>query len=46
MTKFIDDLAGASFDIVKMIYYFFTGLLIVGIPLILIVKIVNFITAL
>lgn len=37
MHKFIDDLAvaGAVYDIVKIICYFFAGIFIVGVPLFL-----------
>ncbi|MET4562336.1 hypothetical protein [Lysinibacillus parviboronicapiens] len=42
MLRFIDDLAGAIYDvfkiIIKLLCYFFAGVLIVGIPLWLIAK--------
>ncbi|MFY0518465.1 hypothetical protein ACOMCU_11625 [Lysinibacillus sp. UGB7] len=38
MLKFIDDLAGAIFDVCKLICYFFAGVLIVGVSLFLIAK--------
>ena len=45
MTKFIDDLAGAIFDILKFVLksmsYFVAGMLIVGVPLYLIVLIID-----
>lgn len=33
MLKFIDDLAGAIFDLIKLFCYFLAGVLIVGVPL-------------
>ncbi|MCZ8535721.1 hypothetical protein M9R32_00790 [Paenisporosarcina quisquiliarum] len=46
MTKFIDDFAGAIFDIFKFVLkslsYFIAGMLIVGVPLYLIVLVINF----
>ncbi len=38
MMKFMDDLTGAIFDTFKLIYYFFAGIVIVGVPLFLIAK--------
>ena len=38
MFKYIDDMAGAIFDIFKYICYFFAGAIIVGAPLYLIAK--------
>ena len=37
MLKFIDDFAGAIFDILKLISYFIAGFILVAIPLYLIV---------
>ena len=42
MMKFIDDLTGATFDIFKLIAYFFAGVIIVGTPLVLIAKIFEY----
>ena len=39
MLRFIDDLAGAVFDILKLISYFIAGFILVALPLILIAKI-------
>ena len=39
MLKFIDDFAGAIFDILKLIAYFIAGFIIVAVPLYLIAKI-------
>lgn len=39
MLRFIDDLAGAVFDIFKLISYFIAGFILVALPLILIAKI-------
>lgn len=39
MAKFIDDLAGAIFDVLKLIAYFFAGVFLVGVPLYSIAKI-------
>ena len=38
MLKFIDDFAGAVFDLIKSISYFIAGILIVGLPLFLLAK--------
>ena len=42
MLKFIDDLAGAIYDVlkegIKLFCYFYAGVLIVGVPLFLIAK--------
>ncbi|MER2125475.1 hypothetical protein [Solibacillus sp.] len=38
MLKFIDDLAGAVFDVLKLVSYFIAGVILVAIPLILIAK--------
>ena len=33
MLKFIDDLAGAVFDVFMLFCYFFAGVIIVGVPI-------------
>lgn len=38
MLKFLDDVAGAVFDIVKMICHFIAGFLIIGVPLFILAK--------
>ena len=38
MLKFIDDLVGATFDVLKLISYFFVGYILVATPLFLIAK--------
>lgn len=43
MLRFIDDLAGAVFDILKLISYLIAGFILVAIPLVLIVKILEWI---
>ncbi|WP_255507906.1 hypothetical protein [Lysinibacillus sp. BW-2-10] len=43
MLKFIDDFAGAVSDIVKSICYFIAGTLIVGVPLFILAKFLEWI---
>ncbi|WP_274381812.1 hypothetical protein [Lysinibacillus cavernae] len=38
MLKFIDDLAGAIFDVFMLFCYFFAGVIMVGVPLFLLAK--------
>ncbi|MGG3448534.1 hypothetical protein [Domibacillus aminovorans] len=38
MAKFIDDLAGAIFDIIKSFCYLIAGVLIVGVPFVIMTK--------
>ena len=38
MLKFIDDLAGAVFDVFMLFWYFFAGVIIVGVPIFLLAK--------
>lgn len=39
MSKFIDDFAGAVFELLKLISYFIAGFILVAVPLFLIAKI-------
>lgn|GEM_PF-5521678 len=45
MRRFIDDLAGAIHDIFYYFSYFFAGLIIIGLPLLVIVILFNWISA-
>ncbi|WP_342601440.1 hypothetical protein MHB48_12235 [Psychrobacillus sp. FSL H8-0483] len=45
MRRFIDDLAGAIQDILYYFSYFFAGLIIIGLPLLVIVILFNWISA-
>ncbi|ACA41292.1 hypothetical protein P799_14295 [Lysinibacillus sphaericus CBAM5] len=38
MLKFIDDLAGAIFDVFMLFCYFLAGVIIVGVPIFLLAK--------
>ncbi|MEA0554996.1 hypothetical protein U1P98_10435 [Lysinibacillus irui] len=38
MLKFIDDLAGAVFDVFMLFCYFFAGVILVGVPIFLLAK--------